>query len=284
VEDGNYQFFSSPISGNTANGGFSSGVTATQISSVRFANSIIAGSFEPRTDLTTAEAFPTTNPFESSGNNLYGSGSPNATDSFNNPADLFTLDPILAPLADYGGETPTAPPLRGSPALDNGGNLLGIDGNVSQRGFSRPFGGNAEIGAVEVPLITAANISDFDESGLPDQFEGTDGLFPRSVTEPNNPTDTDGDGFTDAEEIQLGTNPFDSASFLQICFNVVDETTVRLEYTTFPGLSYAIEQDPSPAFLGFNFSSYLKATGPITTRSVPRQATDKKHFYRIDPR
>lgn len=283
VDDGRCNFFSNTISGNTANGGFSSGLTATEVSDVEVANSIIAGNFNPTVDLSTAEAFPTMSPFESLGHNLYGQGNSRATASFDQPTDLFTLDPLLAALADYGGPTPTTPPLRNSPALDAGGSLEGPAGDLGQRGFSRPFSGQAEIGAVEVPAITAANLSDLDENGVPDQLEGVEGLFPRRVTDPRNPTDTDGDGYTDAREIELGTNPLDSTSLLQIRSIVVDETTVTLEYTTFPGLSYRIEQDPSPEFLGFEFSSFQTATGPVTTRTVSRQSTDLRYFYRIEP-
>ncbi|HMO05712.1 MAG TPA: choice-of-anchor Q domain-containing protein [Kiritimatiellia bacterium] len=57
------------------------------------------------------------------------------------------IDPILGPLSDYGGPTPTLPLLTGSPAMDGGPNsgCLATD----QRGRSRPFGAACDVGAFE---------------------------------------------------------------------------------------------------------------------------------------
>ena len=49
--------------------------------------------------------------------------------------DMTDTDPLLSPLADNGGETPTHALLTGSPAID-AGNCPGED--TDQRGFSRP--------------------------------------------------------------------------------------------------------------------------------------------------
>jgi hypothetical protein len=77
------------------------------------------------------------------------------------PGDLRNTNPLLAPLADNGGPTPTHALLVGSPAIDAGNSLLTID----QRGVARPAdlagvpnasGGNgSDIGAFETygPLI-----------------------------------------------------------------------------------------------------------------------------------
>jgi hypothetical protein len=62
------------------------------------------------------------------------------------------VDPLLAPLGDYGGPTQTMPPLPGSPAIDAGfdtGSLPATD----QRGLNRVVNGIVDIGAVEVQLI-----------------------------------------------------------------------------------------------------------------------------------
>jgi hypothetical protein len=62
--------------------------------------------------------------------------------------DIRTSNPMLGPLADNGGLTPTHLPLAGSPALDLG------DGTgcpaVDQRGVTRPQGTACDSGAVEV--------------------------------------------------------------------------------------------------------------------------------------
>ncbi|MEM7118792.1 MAG: choice-of-anchor Q domain-containing protein, partial [Chloroflexota bacterium] len=62
-------------------------------------------------------------------------------------------DPLLAPLAVYEGNTPTQPPLPGSPLIDqipNGVNGCGTDIADDQGGISRPQNNSCEIGAVEI--------------------------------------------------------------------------------------------------------------------------------------
>ena len=62
-------------------------------------------------------------------------------------ANLTSGNPLLAPLGNYGGPTPTMPPLPGSPALD--GCTSGTGFATDQRGFPRVVGAYADIGAVE---------------------------------------------------------------------------------------------------------------------------------------
>ncbi|HXT20473.1 MAG TPA: CSLREA domain-containing protein [Thermoanaerobaculia bacterium] len=70
------------------------------------------------------------------------------------------IDPLLAPLGDYGGPTPTHPLLAGSPAIDSGARVLTSSTNLDchpsdQRQRSRPMDGNldglswCDIGAYE---------------------------------------------------------------------------------------------------------------------------------------
>ena len=59
--------------------------------------------------------------------------------------DYLTGDPVLGPLANYGGYSRTLAPLTGSPVLDGTSSGLAID----QRGAPRPQGGDFDIGAVE---------------------------------------------------------------------------------------------------------------------------------------
>ena len=77
------------------------------------------------------------------GGNLSSDGSCN----FTAPGSLNNTDPILGPLADYGGPTPTMALLAGSPAIDVGlpANCVATD----QRGVARPFGAACDIGAFE---------------------------------------------------------------------------------------------------------------------------------------
>ena len=53
--------------------------------------------------------------------------------------------------------------------------------------------------------------------------------------------DSDGDGFTDAEESLAGTDPFDSASALRLSATRTAGSGVALEFSTVPGRTYAVE-------------------------------------------
>jgi hypothetical protein len=61
--------------------------------------------------------------------------------------NLYGVDPVLGPLGDYGGPTPTIPLLTGSPAIDAGG-TSGCP-PTDQRGRTRPYGPACDIGAFE---------------------------------------------------------------------------------------------------------------------------------------
>jgi uncharacterized repeat protein (TIGR01451 family)/CSLREA domain-containing protein len=56
-------------------------------------------------------------------------------------------DPLLAPLANYGGATATRALLPGSPAINSGSN--GLATNADQRGIARPQQGTVDVGAFE---------------------------------------------------------------------------------------------------------------------------------------
>ncbi|MEZ4862052.1 MAG: choice-of-anchor Q domain-containing protein [Caldilineaceae bacterium] len=68
--------------------------------------------------------------------------------------DLQNRDPLLAPLADNGGATPTHALLLDSPALDTGNNCP--PPATDQRGLARPSGAKCDIGAFEAGEGAAA--------------------------------------------------------------------------------------------------------------------------------
>jgi hypothetical protein len=83
----------------------------------------------------------------SQGHNLFGTTSGSGFD----PTDQVNVNPVLGPLQDNGGPTPTMAPLPGSPAIDRIPGMPGVDfPPTDQRGISRPQGILADIGAVEV--------------------------------------------------------------------------------------------------------------------------------------
>ena len=61
--------------------------------------------------------------------------------------DLFNMNPLLGPLRDNGGPTPTQALLPGSPAIDHGDDA-GCP-TADQRGVPRPRGAACDIGAYE---------------------------------------------------------------------------------------------------------------------------------------
>jgi hypothetical protein len=125
------------------------------------------------------------------------------------------LDPLLAPLGDYGGPNVTRLLLAGSPAID-AAIATGTTPGTDARGFARPFGPASDLGAVEVTdsdgdgaddgyetavLGTDPNNVDSDGDGLVDGAGGvvTLAAYPGGI-------DADGDGFVDGEQ-DLGTDP-----------------------------------------------------------------------------
>lgn len=65
--------------------------------------------------------------------------------------------PLLAALGNYGGRTPTMPPLPGSPAIDAGSDSVTSFLPTDQRGLPRSIGPHADIGAAEFvasPIVT----------------------------------------------------------------------------------------------------------------------------------
>ena len=72
--------------------------------------------------------------------------------------DLYGWNPLLGPLQNNGGFTPTHAPQPGSWAIDNGENNAYVCANTDQRGLRRPIAYNipgvavCDIGAIEVGL------------------------------------------------------------------------------------------------------------------------------------
>ena len=88
-----------------------------------------------------------------------GSTIPTITDSlvaggcppFSTCVNVIGSDPLLGPLANNGGFTPTMALAAGSPAIDTGGPDAGCI-LVDQRGVSRPQGPHCDMGAYEAPV------------------------------------------------------------------------------------------------------------------------------------
>jgi hypothetical protein len=99
--------------------------------------------------------------FESGGHNLFDDD-PAVTLA---PTDLINTDPLLAPLGDYGGPTPTQALLPGSPAIDAGIAVPGV--TTDQRGVPLPQGQAPDIGAFESRGFTLALVSGGNQGATP---------------------------------------------------------------------------------------------------------------------
>ena len=91
----------------------------------------------------------TSSTINAGGTNIVVSITEQAGSTFNGGGSIISPAPMLAPLGNYGGPTPTMPPLSGSPAIDGGSAaaLAGEGFSVDQRGYPRVFGARVDIGA-----------------------------------------------------------------------------------------------------------------------------------------
>lgn len=226
IHAGSIQLIQSTVSGNSSASGiggglFSNGAIGIENGAFTTINSIIAGNSSPdfsgviQTQL---------------GNNLIGG------------------IPMLAPLANYGGLTPTRPPLPGSPVIDAAPVLAEIP-NIDQRGAIRPLGPLPDIGAVEAFPFSTLTLVDTDNDGIDDRLEPAYGM---AVGTNDSSRDSDGDGSPDGVEIANMTDPENANSHLRILSftPLAGVHSFRLTFPTFPGLSYSLECDQNLDFHG----------------------------------
>ena len=142
------------VSGNSA--GHNGGGLYNTSGTVTIGNTIAAGN-------TTGNLGPDVfGSFVSKGHNLIGKtdGSTGWVSSDLTGTIAATLNPLLAPLGNYGGPTQTMALLPGSPAIDAGSNSLIPSGaTTDQRGLSRIVNGTVDIGAFESSGFTLAATS-----------------------------------------------------------------------------------------------------------------------------
>lgn len=179
---------------------------------------------------------------------FFTTGSPNFRGQFvGSPA--VPLDPWLAPLADYGGKL-CRPPLPGSVVIGKAPanattdpRLLAV-ASIDQPGLGRPFGSAPDLGAVEARPFHAFGLVDTDDDGIDDRIEPALGL---TVGVNNRGHDLDGDGQTDADELDAMTdprNPRDRFEVLSIeplsDFDPESNPHVTITWRSVPGVSYRL--------------------------------------------
>lgn len=93
--------------------------------------------------------------------------------------------------------------------------------------------------------------------------------------------DTDGDGFSDADEVVFGTNPADAGSLFVV--NFANQTPapcmVRLSFPTLTGRSYVVESCTD--FSDWEDQAIYPGTGMPQIADFPVSPADPKRFYRI---
>ena len=166
---------SSTIANNSAAGPNSAGGLNVDAETVTLHNTIIAGNVNNGAVPDVAVRFGGV--IESDGFNLIGNP---GSASFSGPGThdqkgtaVAPLNPLLGPLQDNGGGTPTYALLVGSPALDQGGGFSVV---TDQRGVTRSFniasiagpGDQSDIGAVEMHALFVTNTDDSGTGSLHD--------------------------------------------------------------------------------------------------------------------
>jgi len=237
-------------------------------------------------------------PIVDGGHNL----SSDASCAFASPSSLNNTDPRLAPLADYGGPTLTMALRWGSPAVDAGDTAASPP--TDQRGFARPVGPAADIGAFEFapvpPRIDAGPVSQTAVLGTALVLSvGVTGSLPLSYQWFFNGTNTLTGATScllELDDLQLSqsgayalvvTNAFGAATSSPAMLTVT--TVLRVSWTGGPGLdvvAYGGSGHTARLLASANLSNWT----PMTTnqfgadgRIVFHVDTDQSsRFYRLE--
>ena len=110
----------------------------------------------------------------SQGNNLIGNLNTNTIIVGSTNGNIYGRDPLLGPLQNNGGPTPTHALMRGSPSI-NAGTSIGAP-LTDQRGIARPCGTEVDIGAFEYDVLLFTDISRVNATNIHLQVEGPPNL------------------------------------------------------------------------------------------------------------
>jgi predicted outer membrane repeat protein len=100
-------------------------------------------------------------------------GNPNANQDIVGTSDV-PINPVLGPLQNNGGTTPTHALLSGSPAI-NAGNNANAPSATDQRGFPRIISGRTDMGAYEFPFTQPGSDCTYSFSSSNQEFSASGG-------------------------------------------------------------------------------------------------------------
>ncbi|MEK7954175.1 type VI secretion system tube protein Hcp [Luteolibacter soli] len=120
---------------------------------------------------------------------------------------------------------------------------------------------------------------DSDNDGMPDAWETTYGL---NVGVNDAAGDADGDGLSNLDEYQLGTNPKAGTSFFKATLSAVPATpgSYQLTWNSVVGKAYVIEWSPN---LTTAFTAVRTVTASSTTSTETLTNAGPIGFYRVRP-
>jgi hypothetical protein len=220
----------STLSGNSASGGFSNtGGGIDNAGTLTVSNSILSGNyagfgggidnfFTGGGSLQAHNTIIAGNTAPYAGPDVYGNLGSQGHNLIGNPqdvtglvpSDLRNVDPLLGPLQDNGGPTPTMALLSGSPAIDAGDNTNAPLWDQRGAPFRRIVHGTIDIGAFEVqargyPRPTPQPLPD----PVPVQALGTPAgpLFGPPPALPADPSPLPGPGIPDGQTVQPAPVP-----------------------------------------------------------------------------
>jgi hypothetical protein len=200
------------------------------------------------------------------GANLVQSHVNNVDGSDSGPAAL-TADPLLAPLADYGGPTHTMALRPGSPARDA---AAGSTAATDQRGFAIP--GVPDLGAYEAGALADANLAVTLAETLPNTGPA------ESVSLAG---DFDGDGASNEQESAAGTNLSSASSVFRIFNASHGGGNLLLTFPTIPGRTYSLQQSDTLAPEDWINAGQSTQTGDGSVKSFTVPVGAAQRFYRV---
>jgi hypothetical protein len=125
-------------------------------------------------------------------------------------------------------------------------------------------------------LIDVTVPQDSDADGMPDAFEIANGLDPNAT---DAALDPDGDGQSNFQEYQAGTNPQSFASRLTLTGVARSGANITISWSSVTGKNYRVRTSDNLQSWSTAASS-VPATGSTTSWSAP--VTDQRRFYRVE--